>query len=472
MRPPIGFDQFQAHARAGARRAAVIGASMAGLLAARVLAEHYDEVWLLDRDSLPDADQHRRATPHSRHAHGLLARGREAIESLLPGITNEWVANGAHLGDLHDDVAFHGGLHAFRRAPSGLRAVAGSRPLLEGAVRRRVLDLPEVRACTGVDVQGLRVDVRGRVNGVQLASLIGDEAGFGFDAELVVDATGRASRLPAWLRAIGREAPQEERIEVDLRYATCHFRRDPAVDPGCVVALCAATPDSPLPGVMLAQEGDRWVVTLGGYGDDAPPLDLAGFIERAQRMPSPELSALVRHAVPIGEPIGYRFAHSQRRRYERLAGFPEGLLAFGDAICSFNPIYGQGLSVAAAEALALRDLLRARERRLAPAFFARAARIVDTPWHTAAGADLALDAVPGPRPLAVRVINAYVAQVFSAAAGDAKVAAAFLRVAHLLAEPSSLMTPSMLWRVMRANRARGPERSMPAERAFALGAKG
>jgi len=470
MRSPIRFDQLQAHARAGARRAAVVGASMAGLLAARVLSEHYDEVWLLDRDTLPEADQHRRATPHSRHAHGLLARGREAIETLFPGITAEWVANGALLGDLHGDVAFHGGLHAFSRAPSGLSAVAGSRPLLEGAVRRRVLDLPGVHACTGVDVQGLRVDIRGRVNGLQLAALAGDEAGFDFDADLVVDATGRASRLPAWLRAIGREAPKEERIQVDLRYATCHFRRDAAVDPGCVVALCAATPDSPMPGVMLAQEGDRWVVTLGGYGDDAPPLDLAGFIERAQRMPSPELAAIVRHAMPMGDPIGYRFTHSQRRRYERLAGFPEGLLAFGDAICSFNPIYGQGMSVAAAEALALRDLLRARTPRLAPAFFGRAARIVDTPWQTAVGADLALDAVPGPRPLPVRVINAYVAKVFAAAASDAKVAAAFLQVAHLLAEPPSLMKPSMLWRVLRANRARGG--SEPAERALALRARG
>lgn len=450
---PLCFHQIPALAHApGVRRAVVIGASMAGLLAARVLAERHDEVWLFDRDALPEGDEHRKATPHSRHAHGLLARGREVMESLFPGITGEWVAAGAQLGDLQASAAFYGGRLRFAGGEAGHMAMVGSRPLIEGAVRRRVLALPQVRAATGLDVRGLRVDSRGRVTGVHIAAL-GEETGsLAFEAVLVVDASGRASRMPAWLRELGHAAPEEERVQVDLRYATCYFRRAPHHAPGLEVVLCAATPQSPLPGVMLGQEGDRWVVTLGGYGTDMPPLSMQGFMERAQAMPASELAATVRDAEPLCDPLGYRFPHSQRRRYERMASFPEGLLVTGDAICSFNPIYGQGMSVAACEALALREALAGTRGTLAQRFFTRAARVVDTAWSTAVGADLSLPCVPGERPLPVRLINAYIAKVFEAAQHDAKVAAAFLRVAHLLQEPPSLMKPAMLWRVWRTLR--------------------
>ena len=454
MHTPHSFDQLQSLAHAGGgRRAIVIGASMAGLLAARVLTESYAEVWLLDRDELPADDRHRKATPHSQHAHGLLARGREVIEALLPGITDEWVAKGAKLGDLQQQVAFYGGRHRFAQDACGVLAVAGSRPLIEGAVRRRVLALPQVKACTGVDVRGLVSDSEGRsIVGVCVAPLGEENNAVVFGAALVVDASGRASRMPSWLRELHYEAPAEERVQVDLRYATCYFRREPQHAAGQEVVLCAGAPDAPRPGVMLSQEGERWVVTLAGYADDAPPLAMDGFVQRAQAMVSPELAATVREAQPMCDPLGYRFPHSQRRRYERLSRFPQGLLVTGDAICSFNPIYGQGMSVAACEALALRETLAAGEERLAQRFFKRAARIIDTPWATAVGADLAMESVPGPRPFPVRLINAYIGKVFEAAAHDAKVAQAFLKVAHLLAEPPSLMQPAMMWRVWRTLR--------------------
>jgi 2-polyprenyl-6-methoxyphenol hydroxylase-like FAD-dependent oxidoreductase len=463
MHDTLSFADLAPHAGAAGRRAVVVGASMAGLLAARVLSEHFAEVWLLDRDGLPAGDEHRKATPHSRHAHGLLARGREVIESLLPGITAEWVARGARLGDLQGEVAFYGGHHRFARQPSGLLAVAGSRPLLEGAVRRRVLALPQVRACTGVDVRGLVAD-GARVTGVRLAGLDGERE-LQFEAALVVDASGRASRMPAWLREMGFEPPAEERVQVDLRYATCHFLRQPWHAPGLEVVLCATAPGVQRSGVMLAQEGGRWVVTLAGYGADAPPLSLDAFIERTRQMAAGEIAATVADATPLHDPIGYRFPHSQRRRYETLRRFPQGLLVTGDAICSFNPIYGQGMSVAACEALALRQALQRGGAKLAQRFFRQAARIIDTPWSTAVGADLAIDAVPGPRPLAVRAVNAYIASVFEVARHDALVAAAFLKVAHLLAAPPSLMRPAMLWRVWRTLRRM---RSTDAEEGYSV----
>jgi 2-polyprenyl-6-methoxyphenol hydroxylase-like FAD-dependent oxidoreductase len=449
--PSIPFHDLPAQA-GGVRRAAVVGASLAGLLAARVLADHYDEVWLFDRDELPQGDEHRRATPHTRHAHGLLAGGRRAIEALLPGITDQWVAAGGSVGDLQQDVAFYGGHHRFASGVSGETGIAVGRPVIEGAVRRRVLALPQVRACTGVDVRGLLVDSRQRVSGLCLESLGGGLPARDFHAALVVDASGRGSRLPAWLREIGFPEPAEERVPVDLRYLTCYFEREPTHAPGLEVVLCSSTPDHPRIGVMIGQEGKRWVVTLGGYGSDAPAPGLTAFIDRALQLPSPEIAAVVRDAKPVDVPMGYRFSHSQRRRYERLPRFPEGLLVMGDAICSFNPIYGQGMSVAALQAQALGSVLRAGKAPLAREFLKRASRIIDTPWSIAVGADLAIPAVPGERPLPVRLINRYMQKVFVAAEHDPAVALAFLRVAHLLAEPPSLMKPAMLWRVWRGVR--------------------
>ena len=466
----LDFAALAAHAntRPDGRRAVVIGASLAGLLAARVLRDHFDEVILLDRDALPQGNAHRKATPHTVHAHGLLARGRQVMEQLFPGITDEWVAQGARLGDLQSQLAFYAGRLRFAPAHSGVQAVAVGRVVIEGAVRRRVLGLPGVRACTGVDVRSLQANGdRSRVTGVLVHDLAaGGELHLG--AALVVDASGRASRLPAWLRSLGHEAPREQRVTVDIRYATAYLEREASHASGLEAVLCAATPDAPRIGVMLAQEGQRWVLTLGGYGSDAPPLDHAGFIARAQRLPG-EIASTVRDARLAGEPMGYRFAHSQRRRYEHLARFPQGLLALGDSVCSFNPIYGQGMTVAACEALALAECLAQGEAALARRFFRRAARIVDVAWDTAVGADLAIDSVEGERTPAVRFINAYIARVFRAAQHDPVVGRAFLEVAHLLAQPPSLLRPAIVARVVRAlwrQRRGGPlARQRPAQAA-------
>ena len=447
----LDFAALAAHAtqRIDGRRAVVIGASLAGLLAARVLHDHFDEVIVLDRDALPEGNAHRKATPHTLHAHGLLARGRQVMEQLFPGITDEWVAQGARLGDLQSQLVFCAGHMRFAQAHSGVQGVAVGRTVIEGTVRRRVLALPRVRACTGVDARALQASAdRSRITGVQVHNLAGGDP-LHLNAALVVDASGRGSRLPMWLQTLGYDAPREQRVKVDIRYATVYLEREASHAPGMEAVLCAATPEHPRIGVMLAQEGQRWVATLGGYGNDAPPLDTAGFVERAQHMAG-EIGSTVRAARFAGEPMGYRFAHSQRRRYEQLGRFPDGLLALGDSVCSFNPIYGQGMTVAACEVLALSDCLAQGEAALARRFFRRAARIVDVAWDTAVSADLAIDSVEGERTLAVRLINAYVARVFRAAQDDPAVGRAFLEVAHLLAQPQSLMRPAIVARVVRA----------------------
>lgn len=459
--------------RTGARprRAVVIGASLAGLLAARVLSTHHDEVLLLERGELPQDLSPRKATPHTRHTHALLARGREIIEQLFPGIGDEWQAAGGLLGDVGSQAAFYAGRRRFAQQQADAQAVCLGRAAIEGVLRQRALALPQVRVVTGVEVLGLVGDApqrpaggalmpAQRVHGLRWRALADSDGGAVgvLHAALVVDASGRGSKLPRWLTELGCSAPHEQQVQVDIRYATAYLDREPQHAPGLEAVVCAATADHPLPGVLLAQEGGRWVVTLGGYGNDVPPLDRAGFIARAQRM-APELAAVVREARFACEPFGYRFPHSQRRYYERLRHLPEGVLAIGDSICSFNPVFGQGMSVAACEALALDQALCAGGLGLARRYFRAAARSVDIAWQTAVGADLSIPSVQGERPLAVRLINAYVAKVFDAAQTDATVAVAFQRVSHLLAAPPSLMRPSMLWRVFTAARRRA---SVPA----------
>lgn len=441
------------------RRAIVLGASMAGLLAARVLAEHFDEVCLLERDALPGGPAARKGTPQALHAHGLLARGRLILESLFPGYTAALVAQGALAGDLLANAPFVAGGRRFACGPSSDSGLACSRLAIEAELRRRVLARPRVRALMEVDVlQPTFEEASGRVTGARLLHR-NSGAQETLAADLVVDCTGRGSRTPAWLREWGYEPPVEERVTVGIGYATAYLRREPHHAPGIAALIFTATPELPLPGVLLAQEPaedgvPRWVVTLGGYAGDHPPATLEGMRERARRMGDPTLTKLLEEAQPLAPVTRYAFAHSQRRRYERLARFPEGYLVLGDGLASFNPVYGQGMTVAACEAMELGCALGAGLAGLRQRFFARASKVVDVPWQLAVGADLAMPQVPGDRPAPVRFVNAYLARLFRAAPHDAAVALAFVRVAHLLAPPPHIFSPSIVARVLWHSRRR------------------
>ncbi|WP_219460826.1 NAD(P)/FAD-dependent oxidoreductase [Nonomuraea rhizosphaerae] len=426
--------------------AVVIGASMAGLLSAAALHRRYAKVTVLDRDTLPTADTHRKGVAQSRHAHGLLASGRAAMDELLPGLTAELVAQGALEGDILGRGRWIHGGHQHTRTDSGLTGLFVSRVLLEGQVRRRVAALPGVRVLPDRAVTGLLAR-QGQVSGVRLAG--GDP----IPADLVVDATGRGSRTPSWLSELGYEPPAEERVTIDLRYGTREFRRRPDQMDGDLVILLAPTPQVPRGGVALALEGERWVVTMAGYGDGGPPLPLDQFAAYARSLVTPDLYELVTMAEPIGEPRGYHTPASVRHRYERLSRFPEGLLVVGDAVCAFNPFYGQGMSVAAMEARALLD----PDVRPLP-FFRRVTKLLDAPWDIVVGGDLRLPGVQGQLTPRIRLVNTYLDRFHPAAAHDADLATRFIRVANLLEAPPSLLSPAALLRVFR----NGAPRALPA----------
>jgi 2-polyprenyl-6-methoxyphenol hydroxylase-like FAD-dependent oxidoreductase len=454
------------------KHAVVLGASMAGLAATRVLADAYERVTVLERDALPAGAAHRKGVPQSRHAHGLLAAGRVALEELFPGLTDELVANGALSGDLQAESRWYN--HGLRLCPGpgDLRAVAVSRPLLEGCVRDRVRALPNVRVVDRCDVAGLVGTPDGRrVRGVRVIRRADGSAEEMLQADLVVDATGRGSRSPIWLEQLGYPRPAQDEMRTGLAYASRVYRRHRDQLDGDRAVVVAATVERPRGAALLAMEGDRWMVTLNGYLGQRPPADPNGFTAFAAGLPVPDVFEVIADAEPLGEVLLARYPASVRRRYERLRRFPDGYLVTGDAVCGFNPVYGQGMSVAALEALALRECLQdGPAAGLARRFFAKVAAIVDIPWGIAVGADLRLPGVEGPRTAKVRLVNAYLARFHVAAATDPVLGGAFLRVVNLMDRPEGLLRPAIALRVLRGNLRRaatppgGPATTRPAAR--------
>jgi flavin-dependent dehydrogenase len=473
---------------AGAGRAVVVGAGIAGLLAARVLSETFAEVTILDRDPLGGAvgvgdggigvgvgdggdGDGRRGVPQGRHLHGLMDRGRQIMAELYPGLVDELIARGASTTEiLVGNRWYLGGLRT-KPTPTGLVSVLASRPLLEDVLRERTLARPGVRVRTGVTVTGL-VPADGNANriaGVRLRALARDEdgppdengpaGGELLPADLVVDASGRGSRAGTWLTALGHAAPRVEEVDVDLGYTSRVYRRRPGDLGGASSVIIGMPPGRP-GGGAVPLEGDRWLVTLVGMLGEHPPRDPAGFEAFAATLAASDIAELMKETTPLSSPLPYRFRGSRRRRYDRLRRPPAGFLAVGDALCSLNPLYAQGMTVAAQQALALRDCLADRRRGgpdgrsdLPRRFYRAAGPAITVAWDMCLAADLRHPGVTikaGPRD---RFASAYSARAQRAAHRDPVVARALVRVINLIDPPTALMRPAVAARVL----ARGGE---------------
>ncbi|MFH9611357.1 FAD-dependent oxidoreductase [Streptomyces sp. NPDC017448] len=434
-------------------RAVVLGGSIAGSLAARVLADAYREVTVVDRDDLTERAEPRHATPQGHHIHALLARGQQILDELFPGFTDELIALKVPTGDFGTSLTWFFKGTAIKRAETGLTCVAAGRPLLENRIRHRIRRLPNVVFREQTDVLGLVASAdRGAVSGVRVQSRVPGSAEEVLAADLVVDTTGRGTRTPRWLAELGYPEVAEERVTMDLTYTTCHFRGPLPFDPiGEDIALLPVATPAFRRGAIFARMPDRYSLSLTGVLGDRPPTDYEGFLAYAESLPIPEVYKALRDAEPLGPPASFRFPASIRRRYERQARHLGGLVVMGDAACVFNPVYGQGMSVAAIQSLVLRDHLRQGppEPR---AFFRDLARAIDGPWEMSAGADLGFPEVRGRRTLKSRLGNAYITRLQAAAAVDAELSKAFLRTAGLVDPPQSLMRPRVISRVLRGGR--------------------
>jgi 2-polyprenyl-6-methoxyphenol hydroxylase-like FAD-dependent oxidoreductase len=423
---------------------------MAGLGAARALANHFERVTIVERDELSTDAQSRKGVPQGAHAHGLLPSGYRILDDYFPGMTNEIVDAGGTRGDITGDFLWHHYGRWKLRADCGLVSLMVSRPFLERKVRERVRALPEVTLLDGHDIEELVFDAAtNRVTGARVKQRATGETRQ-LDADLVVEALGRGSPSPKWLQAWGFEAPGETTVRVDVGYSSASFDRLPADLHGSAGGLIVvgSAPQSKRIGGAVAAEGNRWVVTLGGCLGDHPPTDLPAWREFAASLATDDVANLVRDREPHGPIATYRFTSNRHRHYERLRRFPAGFLIIGDAYCSFNPIYGQGMSVALIEARALDDVLGAGDDDLAARFFAKANAVVANPWAITTGEDYRYPEVEGTRPRGFGLICRYMQRAHRAAARDPVILRRFFEVASLLAPPTAMMSPGIAWRVL------------------------
>jgi flavin-dependent dehydrogenase len=447
--------------------AIVIGGSLAGLLAARVLSDHFASVTIIERDAVVDAPEPRKGQPQTRHLHGLLGQGLRVISGYFPDLLAGLQESGLPVLDMGRAMRWYcyGGYRA--RVALGLEVISTSRPFLEWQVRRRVLARPGVRMLDDARVTRLLPGTDNtRVAGVVVERPGASQAPLELRADLVVDAGGRGSQLPRWLAALGYPEPETSTVKCGIGYATRIYRRDPASPSGSQwVVITPEAPRESRQGGAFPVEGDRWILGLGGWHGDHPPTDEAGFLAFARSLPAPDIYEIARGCEPLSGIVAHTFPASQRRRYERLGRFPDGLVPLGDAVCSFNPVYGQGMTLAALQAAELDQLLRERRGALAGLagpYFRRIARHIDVAWQLSVGEDFRFPQTVGRKAPGTDLVNSYVARVNRASHHDPVVSAAFLRVVNLIEPPSSLLHPRMMWRVLRAARHRRQPAGAPA----------
>jgi 2-polyprenyl-6-methoxyphenol hydroxylase-like FAD-dependent oxidoreductase len=428
--------------------AVVLGGSMAGLCTARVLADVFSEVTVLERDQLPDAPAARPGAPQTHHPHVLLEAGRQTLVDLFPSFDERVISRGGLLVDGASEMDHYEQGDFFASGPERLPMLCASRALFEFVTQQRVrsLDTVEIREKHSF-VDYLYEESTGTVTGVEVR----DETETGthtVSADLVVDATGRTSRTPRWLVSQGYPRPTMDEVTVDVTYSTIRVDRPP--EDRTVLLIPPSTPRT-RGAAAIPIENDQWELILQGMHGDAPPETRAEFVDIANGMPVARISELATEHEWRSEQIQqYPFPSSIRRHYEELDTFPDGLLVVGDAIASFNPVYGQGMSVGALEALCLHHALVENGRtNVADRFFDAAADVVDTAWQIAVGADFAFSKTAGSKPLGTDLINRYLDRLVRKAHSDGELTDAYYRVFRLERPTTSLLHPGVVWRVLR-----------------------
>lgn len=430
--------------------AVVIGGSIAGLLAAATLSKHFDQVVIIENDSPPRPDQVRKGAPQGAHVHGFLAAGCQALEQLLPGIVDETLGAGAQRGDMLTDALFYVGAHTrFISGRSDIHGLVASRPLLEYVIYRRISRIGNVTIRHRQKVTSLQFDSsRQAVIGVLLSDKNDPGTNLALNADLVIDASGRGSRLPHWLKQAGYSPAPLDELAVNITYSSCYFKRDGKISNSVKAVFVAPDAANPVPSGLMEQDGERWIVSCGSYGERQAPADLPAFMNYLQSHSAPEIHAVAQSSEPIGSPQRYHYSNSVRHRYEKLRRFPNKLLLVGDTLCSFNPVYGQGMTIAALQAVALHQHLSHARRDDWRGYFKQMAKIIADPWDFATTSDLSLPCVKGKRYPGFPLVQRYTERMMRAASRDIHVARSVLQVIHMLKPTTTLFSPLLLWRVL------------------------
>jgi 2-polyprenyl-6-methoxyphenol hydroxylase-like FAD-dependent oxidoreductase len=418
--------------------AVVIGASIAGMCAARVLSDFYDRVTVYERDELPPGAANRSAVPQGKHLHLLMARGAQEFDTHFPGLLDDMVACGVPILENRPDCIHFGAaghvLGTTRELRDEFTAYVPSRPHLEWQIRRRATAIPNVEVVSAGVAEPTFDKARQRVTGVRL------DTGAETPADLVVDAAGRGTRLPVWLEQWGFGRPPEHSVDVGITYATHQLR----VPDGLItekVVVAGAFREQPRGLGMLCYEDGTWILTTFGVAKAEPPHDFAGMCALADEVVPPHIASAIRRAQPIGEVALHKYPTSRWRRYHKLDRFPGGILPFGDAVASYNPTFGQGMTMTSLQAGHLRRALEAPGGDLAREFHTATAKSTFPVWTMNAIGDLVLHRAAGPMPWWYRPVGGLFDQFLGAAETDPVLAEWFLRRFSLL--DSLYMVPSM-----------------------------
>ncbi len=383
--------------------AIVIGGSLTGMLAARVLSEHFDQVTLIERDRFPEGPAPRHEVPQARHFQVLLSRGLNIVEGLFPKLSEEMISAGAVEIDAGADLAWLNPAGWGINFKPGLKALSFSRDLLDWSVRRRVSAIPNIRLIENCEVMELITNERrDAIAGVLFRYRSQSDKAAGKEdwlaADLVVDASGRASKMPQWLSEIGYEPPAETVINAHLGYASRLYKIPADFYTNRKGAFAqAAPPEHIRGGIMFAIEGDRRIVTLAGRDRDYPPTDEEGFLAFARSLRNPLIYDAIKNAEPLTPITGYRGTENRWRHYELLERWPESLIVIGDGACAFNPVYGQEMPTATIGAEWLDKCLREQPgdlSGLARRFQRGLAKLYADPWMLSTGEDYPLPQRP------------------------------------------------------------------------------
>ncbi|OJT22624.1 hypothetical protein BO221_22960 [Archangium sp. Cb G35] len=445
------------------KHALVYGGSITGLIAAGVLSRHFEHVTLVERDHFEHGPQARKGVPQASHAHSLLTRGLNVLDEVFPGFREDLKAAGGLILDMTEQHAWYMGGVWVPRGRIGLDFTCQSRPLLEWVIRQRLQALPNVTVRDGREVAGFQTSAdKARVTGVRLQVPGGGQEET-LEAGLVVDASGRGSRAPQWLEALGYPRVEESHIHIDVRYATRIYHRPRGFEPGWeILSISPRLPEQRKVGTIQRIEEDRWLVMLGGWlGEGPSPADDADFLEFARGLPQPHLYEALRNAEPLGPIHHYRFPHNQRRHYERMSRFPEGLAVMGDAFCSFNPIYGQGMTTGALQAQALGECLRQGLSGVAQRYRRQVGKLLQVPWSMATTGDLRIPEVEGRRPPGFALTNWYGDRFQRLATQNPEALRTFMRVMHMVESPAAMASPRTLLEVLTTWHASDPQRYAP-----------